>query len=112
MKRGLRSKIHFYEDYSGHSEKELDEKLKELGIDVNSFSNYNGDMSIHEYKSMVIQNELFKIRDKKIEIYYNFLKKKIYINQEQRQEYEELINSLLDEKIKELNKLNKKENRI
>lgn len=57
MIRGQRAELHFYEDYSGYSEKELDKKLKELGIDVNSFSNYSGDMPIHEYKSLIIQNE-------------------------------------------------------
>ena len=64
MNKGLREKCHFYEDYSGYSEKELDEKLKELGIDVDSFSNYHGEMPVHEYKSLIIQNELFKLRDK------------------------------------------------
>jgi len=64
MKRGLRAKLHFYEDYSGYSEKELDGKLKELGIDVNSFAFYNGEIPIHEFKSMIIQNELFKLKDK------------------------------------------------
>lgn len=62
--RGLRAKCNFYEDYSGYSEKQLNEKLKVLGIDVNSFSNYSGDMPIHEYKSLVIQNELFKLEVK------------------------------------------------
>jgi hypothetical protein len=64
MKRGLRSKCNFYEDYSGYSEKELDEKLVALGIDINSFSNYNDDMPIYEFKSLIIQNELFKLRTK------------------------------------------------
>jgi hypothetical protein len=105
MQRGLRAKLHFYEDYSGYSEKELDEKLKKLEIDVDSFSNYNGEMPVHEYKSLIIQNELFKLRDKEIETCYGLLKEKKYINQEERQKYEESINSLLDEKIEELNKL-------
>jgi hypothetical protein len=60
IKRGLRAKLHFYEDYSGYSEEELDEKLKALGIDADSFSNYSGDMPIHEYKSLIIQNKLFQ----------------------------------------------------
>lgn len=64
MNKGLRAKLHFYEDYSGYSEEELDKKLKDLGIDVNSFIFYSGDMPIHEYKSMIIQNELFKLKDK------------------------------------------------
>jgi hypothetical protein len=64
MIRGLREKCYFYEDYSGYSEKELDKKLEELGIDVSSFSNYSDDMPIHEYKSIIIQNELFKLKDK------------------------------------------------
>lgn len=64
MERGLRAKQKFYEDYSGYTEEELDEKLKELGIDEDNFSSYNGDMPIHEYKSLIIQNELFKLRDK------------------------------------------------
>lgn len=63
--RGLRAKCHLYEDYSGYSEAELNEKLKVIGIDLDSFSNYNGEMPIHEYKSLVIQNELFKLRDNK-----------------------------------------------
>jgi len=64
MNKGLRAKCHFYEDYSMYSEKELDEKLIVLGIDIDNFSEYNGDMPIHEVKSIIIQNELFKLRDK------------------------------------------------
>ena len=64
MNRGLIAKQNFYEDYSGYSEEELDEKLKNLGIDVNSFAFYNGEMPIHEFKSIMIQNELFKLKDK------------------------------------------------
>jgi hypothetical protein len=63
MERGLRAKCHFYEDYSGYSEKELDKKLIELG-NIDNFSEYNGEMPIHEYKSIIIQNELFKLKDK------------------------------------------------
>jgi hypothetical protein len=62
--RGSRKKCYFYEDYSGYSEKQLDKKLEELGIDIDNFSEYNGEMPIHEVKSIVIQNELFKLRDK------------------------------------------------
>jgi hypothetical protein len=65
MERGLREKCNFYEDYSGYSEKQLNEMLIELGIDIDNFSEYNGDMPIHEVKSIIIQNELFKLRDKK-----------------------------------------------
>jgi hypothetical protein len=64
VEKGLRTKYHFYEDYSGYSEKELDNKLIELGIDIDNFSEYDGDMPIHEVKSIIIQNELFKLRDK------------------------------------------------
>jgi len=64
MEIGLRAKLHFYEDYSGYSEEELDNKLKELGIDIDNFSEYNRYMPIHEVKSIIIQNELFKLRDK------------------------------------------------
>lgn len=64
MERGKRAKLHFYEDYSGYSEKQLDEKLIALGIDIDNFSEYNGEMPIHEVKSIIIQNELFKLRDK------------------------------------------------
>ena len=63
MHKGLRAKQNFYEDYSGYSEEELDEKLKTLGIDVNSFAFYNSDMPIHEFKSMIIQDELFRLKD-------------------------------------------------
>jgi hypothetical protein len=38
MIRGERTELHFYEDYSGYSEKELDKKLIELGIDIDNFS--------------------------------------------------------------------------
>lgn len=105
MNKGLRAKLHFYEDYSGYSEEELNEKLKALGIDIDSFSNYNGGIPVHEYKSLIIQNKLFKLKDKEIETCYCLLKEKRYKTQEERQKYEESINSLLDEKIKELNKL-------
>jgi len=64
MKRELRDKQRFYEDYSGYSEEELDNKLKELGIDIDNFSEYNRYMPIHEVKSIIIQNELFELRDK------------------------------------------------
>jgi hypothetical protein len=63
MKRRLRAKQNFYEDYSGYSEKELDEKLKALGIDIYNFSEYSGDIPIHEYKSLIIQSELFKLKE-------------------------------------------------